>query len=166
MCRIYGIFHLIPSHIKGKSAFLQTHKINVVLLVLQMHPCPFLKKILKLWGSSVGNSVKSEWNAPNGGHDLLIFFYIFLINVRENRRANQEWLIDWLIDLLIFVFNTTFSNISAISWRPILVVEEAGENHQPWASNATGKLYHLQLRVECTLCVIYKAGREPTPYWW
>jgi hypothetical protein len=28
--------------------------------------------------------------------------------------------------------------ISAISWRPVLVVEEAGvpgENHQPWASN-------------------------------
>jgi hypothetical protein len=35
------------------------------------------------------------------------------------------------------VFNTTFSNISAISWRPVLVVEEAGvpgENHRPWAS--------------------------------
>jgi hypothetical protein len=30
---------------------------------------------------------------------------------------------------------------------------------------ATGKLYHLWLRVECTLFVIYKAGREPTPYW-
>jgi hypothetical protein len=31
-----------------------------------------------------------------------------------------------------------FSNISAISWRPALVVEEAGvhvENHRPWASN-------------------------------
>jgi hypothetical protein len=30
------------------------------------------------------------------------------------------------------VFNTTFSNISTISWRPVLVVEEAGvpgENH-------------------------------------
>ena len=30
------------------------------------------------------------------------------------------------------VFNATFSNISAISWRPVLVVEEAGvpgENH-------------------------------------
>jgi hypothetical protein len=28
--------------------------------------------------------------------------------------------------------------LSAISWRPVLVVEEAGvpgENHQPWASN-------------------------------
>jgi hypothetical protein len=31
---------------------------------------------------------------------------------------------------------------------------------------ATGKLYHLRLRVECTLSVIYKAGRDPTPYWW
>jgi hypothetical protein len=36
------------------------------------------------------------------------------------------------------VFNANFSNISAISWRPFIVVEEAGlpgENHQPWASN-------------------------------
>jgi hypothetical protein len=30
-----------------------------------------------------------------------------------------------------FVFSTTFSNISAISWRPVLVMEEAGENHRP-----------------------------------
>jgi hypothetical protein len=39
---------------------------------------------------------------------------------------------------LFLVFNTTFSNISAISWRPVLVVVEAGvpgENHRPWASN-------------------------------
>jgi hypothetical protein len=39
---------------------------------------------------------------------------------------------------LILVFNTTFNNISAISWRPVLVVEEAGvpgEIHRPWASN-------------------------------
>jgi len=33
------------------------------------------------------------------------------------------------------VFNATFNNILAISWRPVLVVEEAGENHRPWASN-------------------------------
>jgi hypothetical protein len=36
------------------------------------------------------------------------------------------------------VFNANFSNISAISLRPALVVEEAGvpgENHRPWASN-------------------------------
>jgi hypothetical protein len=42
------------------------------------------------------------------------------------------------LDLIFLVFNATFSNISAISWRPVLVVEEAGvtgENHRPWASN-------------------------------
>jgi hypothetical protein len=27
---------------------------------------------------------------------------------------------------LILTFNATFSNISAISWQPVLVVEEAG----------------------------------------
>jgi hypothetical protein len=42
-----------------------------------------------------------------------------------------------LIDLFI-VFCATFSNISAVSWRSVLGVEEAGipgENHRPWASN-------------------------------
>jgi hypothetical protein len=37
------------------------------------------------------------------------------------------------------VFNATFSNISAISWRPVLLVEETGvpgENHRPWATTA------------------------------
>ena len=47
--------------------------------------------------------------------------------------------IDWLILLIdLLCFSATFSNISAISWRPVLVVEEAGvpgENHRPWASN-------------------------------
>jgi hypothetical protein len=40
--------------------------------------------------------------------------------------------------MMDLVFNATFSNISAISSRPVLVVEEAGvpgENHRPWASN-------------------------------
>ena len=61
------------------------------------------------------------------------------------------------------VFSATFSNTSAISWRPVLVVEEArvlGENHRPWASiwltlspAAVSRVYHF--------FVIYKAGREP-----
>jgi hypothetical protein len=41
----------------------------------------------------------------------------------------------WLIYFGFFEFNATFSNISGISWRPVLLVEEAGENHRPWASN-------------------------------
>jgi hypothetical protein len=50
-------------------------------------------------------------------------------------KSVQNWLIDFF-DLLCF--NATFSNISVISWRPVLVVEEGGvpgENHRPWASN-------------------------------
>ena len=38
----------------------------------------------------------------------------------------------WIGFFFLMVFNATFSNISAISWRPVLVVEEAGvpgENH-------------------------------------
>jgi len=70
---------------------------------------------------------------------------------------NNQWIVRQIqkIDLIWFwflVFNATFSNISAISWRPVLVVEEAGV---PWENpdngQATGKLYHLRLRVECTL---------------
>ena len=44
------------------------------------------------------------------------------------------------IYLLIYLlcFNATFNNILAISWQPVLVVEEAGvpgENHRLWVSN-------------------------------
>ena len=31
---------------------------------------------------------------------------------------------------------------------------------------ATGKLYHLRLRVKCTLFLNHKAWGEPTPHWW
>jgi hypothetical protein len=56
--------------------------------------------------------------------------------------------------------------LKLISWRPVLVVEkpeypERTTDH----GQATGKLYHMGLRVECTFFVIYNAGREPTSYW-
>ena len=58
---------------------------------------------------------------------LFIFLWI-------TKKAFVLW-----FDLIWFiVFNATFSNISAISWWPVLVVEEGwvpGENHRPWASN-------------------------------
>ena len=73
----------------------------------------------------------------------------------------------WIFILFWFiVFNATFSNISAIVWRPVLVVEKAGvpgENRDH--GQITRKLYHLRLRVEWHLFVIYKAVREPMAYW-
>ena len=35
---------------------------------------------------------------------------------------------------MVMVFNTTFSNISIISWWPVLLEEETGENHRPATS--------------------------------
>jgi len=57
------------------------------------------------------------------------------------------------------VFNTTFNNISAISWISVLLVEETGvpgENHRPAASHW---FYHIMLyRVHLAW-----AGIELTP---
>jgi hypothetical protein len=49
--------------------------------------------------------------------------------------SNSNTDINTINDFDFWCFNATFSNISAISWWPVLVVEEAGENHRPWASN-------------------------------
>jgi hypothetical protein len=52
----------------------------------------------------------------------------------------------WFIYLIYCVFKATFSNISAIPWRPVLVVEEAGvpgENHRPSANNCNEEGYDL-----------------------
>ena len=45
---------------------------------------------------------------------------------------------NYRIRIQIIVLNATFNNISAISWRSLLLVEETGvpeENHQPVASH-------------------------------
>ena len=66
-----------------------------------------------------------------------------------------------MIYFYFWCFNATFSNISAISWRPVLVVEEAGvpgENHRPWATLSL-------VAASAPFFVIYKAGHEPTVYW-
>ena len=46
--------------------------------------------------------------------------------------------------VMVMVFNATFNNISVISWRSVLLVEETGvpgEDHLPGASY--DKLYHI-----------------------
>jgi len=39
-----------------------------------------------------------------------------------------------LMFVCLMVFSATLNNISVISWRSVLMVEETGENHQPVAS--------------------------------
>jgi hypothetical protein len=50
------------------------------------------------------------------------------------------------IRVILMVLNATFNNISVISWRSILLVEETGgpeENHRP--TQITDKLSHMML---------------------
>jgi hypothetical protein len=61
-----------------------------------------------------------------------IVLFSTLVQIVENMNIKTDWLIDF------GVLNATFSNISAISWRPVLLVEEvgvSGENHRQWTSN-------------------------------
>ena len=41
-----------------------------------------------------------------------------------------QWI--W-VRVRVMTFNATFNNISVISWRSVLLVEETGENHRPAA---------------------------------
>jgi len=54
-------------------------------------------------------------------------FSTVLNKLYRNAKMGEEW--DWFM-----VLNTTFNNISVISWRSVLLVEETGENHRPVAS--------------------------------
>ena len=67
----------------------------------------------------------------------------------------------WRFWFDFWCFNATFSNISAISWRPVLTVEEAEYPERTTdRGQATGKHYHLRLRVECTLfCILQSWAR-------
>ena len=76
------------------------------------------------------------------------------------------------LDLDLFfsflVFNATFSNISAMSWRPVLVVEEAGVpgEEPPTVGKQLVNFITCGCESSAPFFVINKAGREPTPYWW
>ena len=56
---------------------------------------------------------------------------------RNDKVSIFSWFVDWLyLRVRFMVFNTTFNNISVISWRSVLLLEETrvpGENYQPAA---------------------------------
>jgi hypothetical protein len=60
---------------------------------------------------------------------------------------NLGWLIDWFL-----VFNATFSNIS--------------RREPPTMGKQLVNFITCGCESSAPFFVIYKAGREPTPYWW
>ena len=107
--------------------------------------CHSIKILNKLWRKYLLWSLNFTWKRTTlsafKGHNSCKTCNLYTGNQNLKCANGLIWFI---------VFNTTFSNISAISWWPVLVVEEAGVpgvDH----GQATGKLYHLRLQVECTL---------------
>ena len=71
------------------------------------------------------------------------------------------WFDFWCVTPLSAIFQL-YNNDQFQWWKNPEYSERTTDHAQ-----ATGELYHLQLRVECTICfVIYKAGHELTQYWW
>jgi hypothetical protein len=54
----------------------------------------------------------------------------------QSPNDKTRMIIIWkVIGVRVMVFNATFNNISVISWRSVLLVEEAGENQRLAASH-------------------------------
>ena len=70
--------------------------------------------------------------------------------------SDRIWI--WFI-----VFKATFSNISAISWRPVF---SGGRSRSTRREPPTMGKQLVNFITWVHLFVIYKAGHEPTPYWW
>jgi hypothetical protein len=52
----------------------------------------------------------------------------------------------YIVYLCLMVFNPTFNNISVISWRSVLLLEETGVPGETTdLSQVTDKLYHIML---------------------
>ena len=49
--------------------------------------------------------------------------------------SSYYWELGGVRRVKVMVFNATFNNISVISWRSVLLVEETGENHWPVTSH-------------------------------
>jgi hypothetical protein len=60
---------------------------------------------------------------------------------KSNRYTDSDYsfgIFKLFVNIFFPLSKTSKTSISAISWGPVLVVEEAGvlgENHRPWASN-------------------------------
>ena len=79
------------------------------------------------------------WSSSRTNKRTRIENTLFEVCLRTNKGTSiKNTLFEFEFKFECLVFNAAFSNISAISWRPVSVVEEArvpGENHLPWASN-------------------------------
>ena len=74
-------------------------------------------------------------------------------DIQRNVHNNENYIMHFRAGVMVMVFSATFNNISAISWRSILLVEktgEPGENHRHPASQT--QHYHDHDQEKHLLC--------------
>ena len=83
---------------------------------------------------------------PKLGYENMKDNSYFLISPCFHLNWNKKY--GWFGLVRFMMLTATFNNISVISWRSVLLVEEPGvpgENHWPAINLVTDKLYHLML---------------------
>ena len=77
--------------------------------------------------------------------------------LQKTKQKTQRQTLDECLFVCLMVFSATFNNISVISWRSVLLVEETGgseENHWPVASHwqtLSCNVVHLALLVSMVI---------------
>ena len=90
-----------------------------------------------IWGPI---NMNTTTNKENHGQDInhCIPNLNFLWIKQNTTEKIQTIVLRTCLFVCLMVFNATFNNISVISWRSVILVEETGgpgENHQPVASH-------------------------------
>jgi hypothetical protein len=110
--------------------FMQWKKLKGIYIYIYLSMSTNILFILKIFPENnalPGNpySVFEPW-----GGKICVYFIIISEIFYEHKDLwsfNRLKIIILWHQLIWFIFNATFSTISAISWRPVLVVEEAGD---------------------------------------
>ena len=121
----------------GKYRFYLTLQ-NSGIIVYSFSSCSSWEAFLFGWRNSANSFLK--WFKPKLISGGCLWGMIFLMKLAIILVWNKKQAIVYLSYCLFFCNGvyTTFNNISVISWRPVLLVEESGgpgKNHWPVASH-------------------------------
>ena len=129
-------FHLEVAIYKKRGYNILNRMIQIIHSIIITKPavCCFyvMHMFLYLVKSSLELVLYIWFYAESKYFFLILSYLIYLVQISHIYVSWWKWLV-WFI-----VFNTTFSNMSVISWRSVLLVKETkvpGENHWPVASH-------------------------------
>ena len=115
--------------------------LTLVIYLTDFNYFPLERNCQKSAGHSQNRSKIDNLKGSVYGLSYFSWFSVILFS-KQNHPCDINAFIS-LIWVWVMVFNDTFNNISVISWRSVLVVEETGENHWPASSHIL--LYRVHL---------------------